>query len=95
MPCSMLTDSRQAPISVPPEMLMIGTRSPPTSLNSHHHGSGFHGSPVDPMARSVDRSHPAAWWAPWGWRARIRVGDMPRTVMPSDSTNCQVRPGVG
>src|SRR5829696_7061145 len=39
-------DRKQAPTSVPPEQLMIGTREPPTVSNSHRYGSGFHGSPI-------------------------------------------------
>ena len=42
--------------SVPPEQLMIGQRPPPTTSKSHCHGSGFHGSPVVPKMRSVERS---------------------------------------
>ncbi len=55
-PWSRLTLSMHAPISVPPEMLTIGTLSPPISENSHHHGSGFQGSPVEPNAFSEERS---------------------------------------
>ena len=35
---------------------MIGQRPSPTSRKYHHHGSGFHGSPVEPRTRSDDRS---------------------------------------
>ena len=35
---------------------MIGRRPPPTTSKSHRHGSGFHGSPVEPRMRSDERS---------------------------------------
>src|SRR5438128_12133858 len=38
-------ERKQAPTSVPPEMLMIGHRPPPTSRRNHMSGPGFHGSP--------------------------------------------------
>src|SRR3954467_4975169 len=47
---------KHAPTSVPPEMLMIGHRPPPTSFMNHMYGSGFHGSPVEPRMRRLDRS---------------------------------------
>ena len=53
-------DSRQAPTSVPPVMLMIGQRPRPTVSNSQRHDSGSHGSPVEARMRSrrqVVRSH--------------------------------------
>src|SRR5436190_18577436 len=49
-------ERKHAPTSVPPEMLMIGHRPPPTFFSVHRYGSGFHGSPVEPMIRSDDRS---------------------------------------
>src|SRR3954468_8187168 len=49
-------DRKQAPTSVPPEMLMIGHLPPPTSRRNHRYGSGFHGSPVEPRMRRLDRS---------------------------------------
>ena len=60
---------------------MIGTRSPPTSRNSHHHGSGFHGSPgrsQHPQAGSVVRSHrigPVGHQRPHRGRADPQVRD--------------------
>src|SRR6266545_8381401 len=45
-------ERKHAPTSVPPEMLMIGQRPPPTSRKNHRYGSGFHGSPVDARIRS-------------------------------------------
>src|SRR2546423_2614372 len=49
-------ERKQAPTSVPPEMLITGQRPPPTTSKYQRHGSSFHGSPVDPSARSDDRS---------------------------------------
>src|SRR5437660_8610970 len=49
-------DKKHAPTSVPPEMLMIGQRAPPTTSKYHCHGSGFHGSPVDAKMRRLERS---------------------------------------
>src|SRR4029079_19299654 len=49
-------ERKQAPISVPPEQLMIGHRPPPTRSKSHRYGSGFHGSPVVTITRSEERS---------------------------------------
>src|SRR3954454_10698202 len=52
---------KQAPTSVPPEMLMTGQRPPPTTSEYQRQGASFHGSPVEPMIRSDDRS-----WASTG-----------------------------
>jgi hypothetical protein len=49
-------ERKQAPISVPPEQLMIGQRPPPTFSKSHMYGSGFHGSPVVTMVLRDERS---------------------------------------
>ena len=49
-------DRKQAPISVPPEMLITGHCRPPTTSKYHHHGCSFQGSPVEPRMRSADRS---------------------------------------
>src|SRR6266705_311698 len=49
-------ERKQAPTSVPPEMLMMGQRPPPTSFRNQRYGSGFHGSPVEPRMRRLDRS---------------------------------------
>src|SRR5437763_15184372 len=49
-------DKKQAPTSVPPERLMIGTLPPPATRWSQRYGSGFQGSPVDPRIRSDERS---------------------------------------
>src|SRR5918996_4543019 len=49
-------DRKQAPASVPPEMLMIGHLLPPTTSKYQRHGSGFHGSPVDARMRRLERS---------------------------------------
>src|SRR4029450_9441257 len=37
-------DRKQAPPSVPPDRLMIGSRPSPTSSENHRYGSGFPGS---------------------------------------------------
>src|SRR5919201_5727655 len=79
-------ERKQAPTSVPPEMLMIGHRLPPTSSKNHMYGSGFHGSPVDPRMRSDDRSWRRTCSSPAGISARIMVGEMPRVVMRWRST---------
>ena len=44
-------DRKQAPTSVPPEMLMTGQRPPPTCSEYQRHGSSFHGSPVEARIR--------------------------------------------
>src|SRR3954466_10276846 len=49
-------ERKQAPTSVPPEMLMTGQRPPPTTSKYHRQGASFHGSPVDASTRSDDRS---------------------------------------
>ena len=57
---------KHAPTSVPPEMLMIGSRPPPTTSDSHRYGSGFHGSPVEPKTRRLERSCAAGCSSPGG-----------------------------
>src|SRR5204862_857319 len=47
---------KHAPTSVPPEMLISGTRPLPAVSKSQRYGSGFHGSPVVTNVRSDDRS---------------------------------------
>src|SRR4051794_13569026 len=49
-------DRKQAPISVPPEQLMIGHLPPPTRSKSQRYGAGFHGSPVVTTTRRAERS---------------------------------------
>src|SRR5438309_5418730 len=49
-------DRKQAPTSVPPEMLMTGHRPPPTTSKYQRHGPSFHGSPVEPRTRNDERS---------------------------------------
>ena len=73
-------DRKHAPTSVPPEMLITGHRPPPTTSKYQRHGPSFHGSPVDPSTRSDERSWDRTGPSPWGIRARISVGLMPRTV---------------
>src|SRR5581483_7638446 len=79
---------KTAPTSVPPVMLTIGTRDPPTSSNSQRYGSGFQGSPVVTTTRSDDRS---AAGSPCGISARTSVGEQPRIVTRSSSTSRQSR----
>src|SRR5947208_5451206 len=85
---SMHVARKQAPTSVPPEQLTIGTRPRPTCSKSHAYGSGFHGSPVVQNARSDERS---AAGSPFGNSARVRVGDSPSIVTRSASTSFQRR----
>src|SRR4051812_21012409 len=49
-------ERKQAPISVPPEQLMIGHRPPPTRSKSQAYGDGFQGSPVVTIVRKEERS---------------------------------------
>src|SRR5438477_12440090 len=79
---------KHAPTSVPPEMLMIGAREPPTFSNSHLYGSGFHGSPV---VQSVFRDERSARGSPFGINARTSVGERPSIVTRSLSTSRQSR----
>src|SRR5438093_7576829 len=65
-------------ISVPPEQLMIGQRDSPTFRKYHHHGSAFHGSPVDPRTKSEERSFARGCSSPERISPRIAVGEMPR-----------------
>ena len=52
-----VTERKQAPTSVPPEMFTIGIRpAPHTCSSSQSYGPRFHGSPVVVTARSEDRS---------------------------------------
>src|SRR5262249_59999301 len=81
-------ERKHAPTSVPPEMLITGTRPLPTVSNSHSYGSGFHGSPVVTNVRSDDRS---ALGAPCGRSARTSVGERPSEVTRSCSTMRQSR----
>src|SRR3954471_11937648 len=55
---------KQAPTSVPPDRLMIGTAPPPATRWSQRYGSGFHGSPVEPRILSDDRSWRAGHSSP-------------------------------
>src|SRR5262252_6480588 len=50
-------ERKHAPTSVPPEMLMTGQRFWPTTSKYHRQGTSFHGSPVEPRMRSLERSH--------------------------------------
>src|SRR4051812_43075226 len=88
-------DRKQAPTSVPPEMLMTGHRPPPTTSKYQRHGPSFQGSPVEPNTRSDDRSCDRTGSSPWGIRARINVGLIPRTVTPRRSMKDHRRSGAG
>src|SRR5438093_5814842 len=68
-------DRKHAPTSVPPEMLMMGHLPPPIFSSVHMYGSGFQGSPVEPMIRNDERSWFATCSSPSGISARIRVGE--------------------
>ena len=85
----------QAASSVPPDMLMMGTRSSPTTSESQRYGPGFHGSPVVRNVRSVERSWRRTGSAPCGTSARTSVGERPRIVTRSRSQSSQRRSGPG
>jgi hypothetical protein len=74
---------------------MIGHRRSPTTSKYHHHGSGFHVSPVEPSARSDERSVAVTGSVPAGISARIAVGATPSTVTRCRSTISHSRPGPG
>src|SRR6476469_975198 len=90
--CTGVGERKHAPISVPPEQLMIGTREPPTFSNSQRYGSGFQGSPVVTNVRSDERSLEGS---PCGSSARTSVGERPSDVTRSASTVFQSRSGSG
>ena len=75
---------------------MIGT-SPwrPATCRSHVYGSGFHGSPVEPMMRSDERSCFAGHMSPCGLSARISVGETPSMFTRWCVTLFQSRSGSG
>src|SRR5689334_25239437 len=62
--CTGCGDKKQAPTSVPPEMLMIGSRPPPTTSKYQCQGASFHGSPVDARMRNDERSCAATGASP-------------------------------
>src|SRR5204863_8219863 len=82
-------------ISVPPELFTSGARRSPTTPKYHHHGSGFHGSPVEPSTNSDDRSCPRTGSSPPRISPRIAVGEIPRSVTRCRSTIDQTRPASG
>src|SRR4051812_9217965 len=88
-------DRKQAPTSVPPEMLMTGHLAPPTTSKYQRHGASFHGSPVDPRTRKVERSWACTGASPCGIRLRTSVGLMPRWVTPWSATYDHSRFGPG
>ncbi len=73
---------------------MSGTRFSPTP-KYHHHGSGFHGSPVEPRTKSDERSWRRTGSSPARIKPRIAVGEMPRWVTRCRSTIDHTRPGSG
>src|SRR6266852_5254723 len=74
---------------------MIGQRDSPTFRKYHHHGSGFHGSPVDPSTKSEDRSLARTGSSPERMRPRIAVGEIPRCVTLWRSTRDHIRDASG
>ena len=88
-------ERKHAPTSVPPEQLMIGHRSPPTTSCSQRYGSGFQGSPVVTSTRSDERSCRSTSSRPCGINARVSVGEMPRIATHWRSTSDQRRSAAG
>ncbi len=75
---------------------MIGTRDPPTSVKSHHHGSGFHGSPVEPSTTSDERSWARGRLAAVRHQGANRGGADPQVRDPValDQRPQPIRPGI-
>src|SRR5207249_2024145 len=67
---------------------MTGQRESPTFRKYHHHGSGFHGSPVDPRTKSDERSFARTGSSPERIRPRIAVGEIEHRADVRD-----IRPG--
>ena len=88
-------ERKQAPTSVPPEMLITGQRPPPTTSKYHRHGTSFQGSPVDPRTRSDERSWAATGSSPCAISARTSVGETPSTFTPWRATSDHSRSGPG
>src|SRR5579875_2159495 len=65
-------------MSVPPEMLHMGTFPPPIFSNSHIHDSSSHGSPVEPKARTPSMG----FSRDFALRDLTRVGEIPSRVTP-------------
>ena len=74
---------------------MIGQRDSPTFRKYHHHGSGFHGSPVEPSTKSDERSAARTGASPARMSPRIAVGETPRCVTRWRSTSSHIREAVG
>src|SRR5947209_8303242 len=74
---------------------MIGSLPLPTFSNSHHHGSGFQGSPVDPKALRLLRSCFSVHLSPHDDNARIKVGEIPSTSILCLEQNSHMRSGSG
>src|SRR5437867_12368359 len=74
---------------------MTGQRESPTFRKYHHHGSGFHGSPVDPRTKSDERSFARTGSSPERIRPRIAVGEIPRCVTRWRSTRDHIRDASG
>src|SRR6185503_19554290 len=79
---------KTAATSVPPVILTIGQRPPPTRSNSQRYGSGFQGSPVVTIVRREERSFRGS---PCASSARMSVGEQPSMVTRSSSTSRQSR----
>ena len=73
----------------------MGMRPPPTTSENHLYGSGFHGSPVEPRMRKLERSWDLTGSSPAGINARTSVGEMPRISIPCCSIIFQRRSGPG
>src|SRR5256885_16291877 len=74
---------------------MIGQRDSPTVRKYHHHGSGFHGSPVDPRTKSDERPLARTGSSPERIRPRIAAGEMPRCVTLRRITRGHIRDTSG
>src|SRR5881409_3726428 len=55
---------------------MSGARFSPTTSKYHHHGSGFHGSPVEPSTNNGERSCRFTGSSPARIRPRMAVAEM-------------------
>jgi hypothetical protein len=55
----------------------------------------FHGSPVEPIARSSGSSCRSGQDGPWAMSARTTVGETPSTVVPLRSATAHSRSGSG
>ena len=74
---------------------MIGNFESPTFSNSHHHGAGFHGSPVEAKARNAERSCFFGRSSPCVASERISVGEIPRISTLCFAANSHILSGFG